>query len=506
MKKALSLILALVMLVSLVTSASAAETPARYLVTSASAKVYKSPSGDSSVIFEVAGGTYLQAMREENGFLLVDIPSQSITGWVQANDLTYSPTVYETDIVRIFVATKPTKTEYTETEETFDPSGLTVKAKKRDGSETEITGYAIYAESFMSVGEKKITVLFKPEGTNAVFTDSFTVRVNRIPVTGLSIASLPLKTEYTEKMPLELSGIKLFASYSDGRADDTFFATDILLNKAFTVTVDGENDISSLSVGAHTVKITYRYSDISCSFDISVKKKTLTGFYVVTMPDVMTVYSLENIPSLDGLTLKAVYDNGEVYDLTADNCTVSCDLSTFKYGTGNYVTVSYGGKSVTLDFTVRPLEEKRLKLTLPQVLTFIVGEEIDLSGLKVEVEYTDGSLREVTDYTLGAYDPLLTEQGQQITVTHGDFTEIFTVYITIYYQRGDVDGNGKVTVADARYALRQAVGLIELAPTSKNYAAADADRDGKVTVSDARLILRGAVGLEKLPLALYAKG
>lgn len=505
MKKAVSVLLAAVLVFCCAAPALSAVVPARYLVTAASARVYKAPDSESSVIFEVAGGTYLKAIKEENGFLLVDIPSQGMTGWVFAADMTYSPVANETEIKEIYVFRKPDKIEYTETEETFDPSGLIVKARKYDGTETVINGYSIYAESFLSTGVKKITVLFRLSGSSVVFTASFTVNVNRIPLTGLTVARKPAKTEYVENLPLDLSGITLVAKYSDGRSDDTFHATDILRNKSFTVTVDGSTDTSKLTPGKHTVKIVYRYPDIFCTFDITVRKKTLTGFYVEKEPDNMTVYSLDTVPSLAGIQLRVVYDNGESYVVTDAACTVTCDLSTFKYGTGNYVTLTYFEKSVTLNFTVRPLEEKRLKLTLPQVLTFIVGEEIDLSGLKVEVEYTDGSVKEITDYTLGSYDPLLTEQGQQITVKHGAFTELFAIYITDRFQRGDVDGNGKVSVADARFALRQAVGLIELAPNSKNYAAADVDRDGVVTVRDARLILRGAVGLEKLPLALYVK-
>lgn len=59
---------------------------------------------------------------------------------------------------------------------------------------------------------------------------------------------------------------------------------------------------------------------------------------------------------------------------------------------------------------------------------------------------------------------------------------------------GDVNGDGKVTAADARTALRAAVGLEEL--TEKQKEAADMNGDGEVTASDARKILRKAVGEE----------
>lgn len=62
---------------------------------------------------------------------------------------------------------------------------------------------------------------------------------------------------------------------------------------------------------------------------------------------------------------------------------------------------------------------------------------------------------------------------------------------------GDVDANGKTESADARLALRAAVGLDTLSEAEKN--AADVDMNKTVDATDARLILRAAVGLEKLP-------
>ena len=59
---------------------------------------------------------------------------------------------------------------------------------------------------------------------------------------------------------------------------------------------------------------------------------------------------------------------------------------------------------------------------------------------------------------------------------------------------GDVDGDGEVTAADARLALRAAVELEHF--NEKTADIADADRDGAITAADARLILRAAVELE----------
>ncbi len=59
---------------------------------------------------------------------------------------------------------------------------------------------------------------------------------------------------------------------------------------------------------------------------------------------------------------------------------------------------------------------------------------------------------------------------------------------------GDIDGDGNITAADARLALRASVALENLDEVQKK--AADADGDGNITAADARLILRASVGLE----------
>jgi hypothetical protein len=59
--------------------------------------------------------------------------------------------------------------------------------------------------------------------------------------------------------------------------------------------------------------------------------------------------------------------------------------------------------------------------------------------------------------------------------------------------RGDCDGDGEISAADAQCALAMAVGRIAEDP------AADVTGDGMVSSLDARKILRAALGLEALP-------
>ena len=66
-------------------------------------------------------------------------------------------------------------------------------------------------------------------------------------------------------------------------------------------------------------------------------------------------------------------------------------------------------------------------------------------------------------------------------------------YIT-YNPLGDIDGDGVVSAADARLALRASVKLFK--PTAAQILAGDLNGDGQITADDARLILRKTVGLK----------
>ena len=60
---------------------------------------------------------------------------------------------------------------------------------------------------------------------------------------------------------------------------------------------------------------------------------------------------------------------------------------------------------------------------------------------------------------------------------------------------GDIDGNGEISVGDARNVLRAAVALDIL--TGVRAIACDVDFSGDISVGDARLVLRAAVALDR---------
>ena len=67
-------------------------------------------------------------------------------------------------------------------------------------------------------------------------------------------------------------------------------------------------------------------------------------------------------------------------------------------------------------------------LSLPSQTTYQQGETLNLAGLTIAVQYSDGSRETVTDYTVSGYDPQQTGQ-QQITLSYGGQSASFTVTV-----------------------------------------------------------------------------
>lgn len=476
-------------------TASAAGT--KYIVTADTAPVLERSSPLSQKIFELAKGDYVNVSGEDGDFMYVTVFSAGISGWVYAPLLSCADAsqIDPEGIVRISVTQKPDRLVYTENEDEFDPAGLIVSAEKTDKSVVRLTGYKIYVPDLSSPGVKTVYISYRSKGAAVSFSAEFDIEVKKVPLKALTVLTLPSKeqTSYIEGQPLDLTGLTLKASYTDGREDRVFTLDEILADSDFTLTgCHSETHGKMLVKGSHTLNIYYKYSEISCSLTFKAREKKLVSFTVSSPPKQLTVYTRE-LPDLTGMELTAVYDNGETVSVSPSECLITCDPSKFILGDGNRMTLSYGGKSVSVDFTYALLEKTGLRLRLPQTLTFILGEPIDLSALEVYYVYSSGDIQKTERFTRSFIDPVRTG-AQTVTVTSENFSAAFTIYINPYYQRGDIDGDGKIAAADARLALRNSVGLIRLGGEQLN--GADADRDGKVTAADARLILRAAVGLE----------
>lgn len=122
----------------------------------------------------------------------------------------------------------------------------------------------------------------------------------------------------------------------------------------------------------------------------------------------------------------------------------------------------------------------------PNKLTYRQGEALDTAGLKVQAIYSDSSSSQVTNYKVSGFNP--NKLGKQtVTVSLEGKTATFTVTV---YAVGDVDGDGKITSADATKILQHEAGW----GVAINTSAADVDGNGQINRDDATKILQHVAG------------
>lgn len=154
---------------------------------------------------------------------------------------------------QISVNTKPAKASYW-VGENLNTAGLTLTASYSDGStETITTGFTVSGFSSAAAGTKTVTVTYK--GKTAIFQ----VAVMTPPVVSVEIRTLPNRTFYGINEELDLTGLTLKGTCSDGSTR--------IISSGFTA-----SGFSSSTIGTNTV--TVNYDGMTTSYAVTVLHKT----------------------------------------------------------------------------------------------------------------------------------------------------------------------------------------------------------------------------------------
>ena len=185
---------------------------------------------------------------------------------------------------------------------------------------------------------------------------------------------------------------------------------------------------------------------------------------------------LDILPDLTGGTIYIKYSNGQSRSCAITRWMVSGFDNTTE-GTKT-ITVTCGGKSATFTISVvnRVLEGISIAAA-PNKTSYIVGEKLDTTGLKVMANYSDNTSNEVTEYTVTGFDSDSVGQ-QTVTVTYKDMTATFTVTVRgknlvgigVQSQPAKleyVQGSGGVDVTGGSLQLTYDVGGSQTVPMTK---------------------------------------
>jgi len=295
------------------------------------------------------------------------------------------------------------------------------------------SGKITWAPTIDDVGDVDVTV----EVSDGKLSDTqdFTITVSVAELTGIEV--IP------ETMTLFVGGSETITSvtahYSDGSTASTALGDCTYLSNDVTVATIVAGVVKGIGVGKAT--ITVSYGGKTDTLEVTVNPVLLTS--IVVLPETMTLFvgDSETITSVT-----AHYDDGSTAVKALGDCTYLSsdeDVATVvagviaAVGVGEaIITVSYGGKTDTLEVTVNSIRLTSI-VVLPETMTFFVGD--DREAIKsITAHYSDESTAEIDldddacEYESSDEDVATVDAGEVTAVGVGEAT------ITVSYTEGEI--------------------------------------------------------------------
>ena len=290
------------------------------------------------------------------GFDSSEVGTNTITINYSGATATIDLDIVPLEITDLQIKYYPAKTTYYQGD-VFDPQGLVVEATYNEGYKiADLTDdqYTFYIQGeqldekgyiFQEVGKFDVTVTSTETPTQSTTLE---IEVLEADLKELEIRREPTKTQYFIGDELDLAGMSIYASYSDGSEVR-------LIADEFDVT-----GFDSKTPGDKDVVITHKGQSITLT--VNVKEKEVDGVQVTEYPK--TTYEIGEEFNQDGLAVAKVYDNGDLETLAEDAYEV--DLSNFdssKVGIYDLVIQPTDStlESIILEVTVREKQEVEWK-------------------------------------------------------------------------------------------------------------------------------------------------
>ena len=215
----------------------------------------------------------------------------------------------------------------------------------------------------------------------------------------------------------------------------------------FEVYPEDANDVVTLTSNNNNVTITLhdiyaRYTGDTAitatatsglSYEFNVHIRSVKNISITKQPTKLSYIMGESL-DLSGMEVQVGYNDGSSKIVT-DYTVSGFDSSAEGTSTVTVQWIAANGSKYTTTFDVE-IVDPTPKVTgifieaLPTKVQYELREKLDLTGMVVKANYTDGSVKEITDYTTSGFNALK-NGAQVITVAYNGFTTTFTVYVGV---------------------------------------------------------------------------
>ena len=238
-------------------------------------------------------------------------------------------------------------------------------------------------------GDRFYLGLFAARNAKVTFTNISLIT----NVTNVAITSRPAKTDYLKGQTLDLTGLRVAATYADG-------SSKVLTEADYAVT-----GFDADTLGTQTV--TVAYGGKTASFQVNVTALSCTALEVVYAPAKTVYYRNDRLDSA-GIVINGSFNDGTIRTLDPAEYTLTgFDSSSAGEKTVTAALIADPTKTASFSVTVKPAELLGLEIRKPPArLSYFIGDSLDPEGMVVYAQYSDQTaVRLMKDeYSLSALD------------------------------------------------------------------------------------------------------
>ncbi len=206
-------------------------------------------------------------------------------------------------------------------------------------------------------------------------------------VSKISIKVKPKKLNYIQnKDNLDLSGGVLLITYSDNTKSEVDMKSKDVKTSGF----------DNKKIGNQSVEIDYLGKKITLSVNVIEEiTKSVKKVEIVHMPKTFYAKSAEELDLTSG-TIKVTYEDNttDIVDMNSEYVEIS-DFDNNVVGKET-IDLTYLGEKVSFEVDVKDISVESVRIFEESIETMNDGNEMDLSGGKIEVKYSDNSI-EIVD-------------------------------------------------------------------------------------------------------------
>ena len=269
---------------------------------------------------------------------------------------------------------------------------------------------------------------------------------------GYPTAPLPLTVTVTSTGNQATGALSV--SLTGAQAADFAISNDLVSGAGLASGAHETFDVApktGLAVGVHTATVTVSGANVvtqtfTVTFTVNAAPVVLTGVAVKTQPTLLS-YTVGDALDLSGLVVTLSYSDASTHDLTFGVDDLAAAGVTMSPADGTILALADNGKPVTVSIGAFSATTSNLTVnapavvlsgvtvkTQPTLLSYTVGDALDLSGLVVTLSYSDASTHDLTfgvDDLAAAgvtFSPdngtvlALADNGKPVTVSVGAFS------------------------------------------------------------------------------------